>query len=168
VDIPVFVSCPTKLSDGQAESRKLIERQLRRFHLAPRALGRSDYPTELPLREVLIIARHCAGGVILGFEQFRAARDGYQRATGEPVKLEESKPFPTAWNQLEAGILFALTLPLLIFKEKGIDGGIFDVGVSEIFVHAMPSPDDSSEQQRAFSDVFLKWQASVRQHYYQV
>jgi hypothetical protein len=32
----------------------------------------------------------------------------------------------------------------------------------------MPSPDDSSEQQRAFSDVFLKWQASVRQHYYQV
>jgi len=27
------------------------------------ALGRSDYTTELPLREVLLIARHCSGGI---------------------------------------------------------------------------------------------------------
>src|SRR5437660_3411049 len=40
-----------------------------RFNLEPRAPGRSDYPTELPLREVLLVARHCSGGVILGFEQ---------------------------------------------------------------------------------------------------
>src|ERR1035438_6722877 len=72
--IPVFLSAPTVLTNEQEALRKLILRQLDRNGLEPRALGRSDYPTELPLREVLTIARHCAGGIILGFQQFRADR----------------------------------------------------------------------------------------------
>src|SRR6266480_7549298 len=70
--IPVFVSCPTSLSPSQEAARTVIIQQLDDNDLEPRALGRSDYPTELPLREVLLIARHCSGGIILGFEQFRA------------------------------------------------------------------------------------------------
>jgi hypothetical protein len=66
--IPVFVSLPTMLNDDQDAARKLILRELDRNGLEARSLGRSDYPTELPLREVLTIARHCAGGVILGFQ----------------------------------------------------------------------------------------------------
>ena len=69
--IPVFVSCPTSLSPSQEAARTVIVQQLDDNDLEPRALGRSDYPTELPLREVLLIARHCSGGIILGFEQFR-------------------------------------------------------------------------------------------------
>lgn len=45
MDIPVFVSCPTSLNADQQASRALILRQLKRFNLEPRALGRSDYPT---------------------------------------------------------------------------------------------------------------------------
>lgn len=52
---------------------------MHRYNLEPRALGRSDYPTELPLREVLVIAKHCAGGIILGFEQYRSL-DGIDKA----------------------------------------------------------------------------------------
>jgi hypothetical protein len=37
------------------------------------------------------------------------------------------------------GILFGLRLPLLIFKEDGIEGGVFDPGISDAFVHNMPS-----------------------------
>jgi hypothetical protein len=70
--IPVFVSSPTSLSPSQEAARTVIIQQLDDNDLEPRALGRSDYPTELPLREVLLIARHCSGGVILGFEQCRA------------------------------------------------------------------------------------------------
>jgi len=72
MDIPVFVSCPTSLSPQQDNARSAILRYLDRYNLEPRALGRSDYPTELPLREVLVIAKHCAGGIILGFEQYRS------------------------------------------------------------------------------------------------
>jgi hypothetical protein len=70
--IPVFVSCPTSLSKDQETRRKIAIDILDSLNLEPRALGRSDYPADLPLREVLVIARHCAGGVILGFNQFTA------------------------------------------------------------------------------------------------
>ena len=66
--IPVFVSCPTSLSTKQDASRNLILAELKNCGLEPRALGRSDYPTDYPLREVLVIAKHCSGGIILGFE----------------------------------------------------------------------------------------------------
>jgi len=45
--------------------------------------------------------------------------------------------FPTAWNNLEAGILFAMSKPLLVFRADAIEGGIFDNGVSDVFVQQM-------------------------------
>ena len=77
MDIPVFVSCPTSLSDEQNASRALILRQLKR-------------------------------------------------------------------------------------------GGVFDPGVSDVFIHEMPSAQDSRTRKEALGDVFLKWQAEVRRHYYGV
>jgi hypothetical protein len=65
---------PTSLSASQEAARTVIIRQLEDNDLEPRALGRSDYPTELPLSEVLLIARHCSSGIILGFEQFRSSK----------------------------------------------------------------------------------------------
>jgi len=162
MDIPVFVSCPTSLSPQQNNARSTILRYLDRYNLEPRALGRSDYPTELPLREVLVIAKHCAGGIILGFEQYRSL-DGIDKpGTGSEARQGPSVPFPTPWNQLEAGILFGLGLPLLIFRESGISGGIFDAGVTDVFIHHMPTPGNNE----GLNDVFLKWQSLVRQQYY--
>lgn len=81
-------------------------------------------------------------------------------------KSEEPRAFPTPWNNLEAGILFGLGLPLLVFREDGISGGIFDAGVSDVFIHKMPTSDPSEENRMGVRDVFLKWQARVREHYY--
>jgi hypothetical protein len=163
--IPVFVSAPTALSADQEQSRKSILRELDKLGLEPRALGRSDYPTELPLREVLLLAKHCSGGVILGFEQYFSETGVRKRNTPEE-KNAGGLVFPTPWNHLESGILFSLGLPLLVFAEDGITGGIFDHGVTDVFVHKMPSPRISRGDARAISAVFQKWQASVRHHYY--
>jgi hypothetical protein len=38
------------------------------------------------------------------------------------------------------------------------------MGVSDVFIH--PMPDDASDT-HALNDVFLKWQANVRQKYYE-
>jgi hypothetical protein len=54
----------------------------------------------------------------------------------------------------------------LIFREPGIEGGVFDPGVSDVFIHQMPAPSDAMGRKEALSDVFLKWQAEVRRHYY--
>lgn len=168
MDIPVFVSCPTGLSDDQNAARAIVLRQLKRFNLEPRALGRSDYPTELPLREVLLLARHCSGGLILGFEQYRSLKGLRKPGTAEEQQHDARVSIPTPWNHLEAGILFGLRLPILIFREKEIGGGVFDPGVSDVFIHEMPLPADTRARKTALGDVFLKWQAEVRRHYYGV
>ena len=51
------------------QKRKVILKLLDSLQLEPRALGRGDYPKDFPLKEVYVIAKHCGGGIILGFEQ---------------------------------------------------------------------------------------------------
>ena len=123
--IPVFVSCATQLSRSQQKARGVVLKLLEECRCEPRALGRSDYPKDFPLREVLIIARHCSGGIILGFEQFRATAGQFKPGTNGEKLIAPGTivSFPTPWNQLEAGILFGLRLPLLIFREASISGG---------------------------------------------
>jgi len=164
--VPVFVSCPTVLSESQEISRGIILSELERLELDPRSLGRSDYPTELPLREVYLLAKHCSGGVILGFEQFQATNGVWKRDTNEEKAITQPTRFPSVWNHLEAGILFSLGIPLLVFKENGISGGVFDHGVTDVFIHKMPLSSINEIESKALSSVFLKWQASVREHYY--
>ena len=139
------------LSPAQESSRRLIVRELEHSELEWRALGRSDYPTELPLREVLTIARHCAGGVILGFTQIRADSGVTKPGTTEQKPIASPMCFPTPWNQLEAGILFSLGLPLLVFRESGITGGVFDHGVTDVFIHPMPAASMSAKDKKKFA-----------------
>jgi len=165
--IPVFISCPSVLNDRQKACRQLIDAELERFGLEARAIGKSDYPTDVPLREVLVLARHCAGGVILGFEQFQATAGTWKRGTDKAAVAGKPVSFSSPWNNLEAGILFGLGLPLLIFREsEDISGGIFDEGTSEAFVQLMLPADSPAEARQALTDVFLKWQARVRARYY--
>jgi len=164
--IPVFVSCPTKLNPNQEASREIILEELEFLRLEPHAIGRSDYPTDLPMREVYVMATHCSGGLILGFEQFFAEEGVYKRDTLEAKTVKDGIVYPTPWNQLEAGILFGLGLPLLVFRESGIKGGIFDPGVTDVFVNQMPQRNIDANKRDELRDVFLKWQSKVREHYY--
>lgn len=160
--IPVFVSSPTSLDDSQEKVRQSIFAVLHNLNLEPRALGQSDYPTDLPLREVYVIAKHCAGGVILGFSQFVAQEGTSKPGTSNEKKVANAK-YPSPWNHLEAGVLFSLGLPLLVFREEGISGGVFDDGVTDVFVHRMPG---DAETDVGVREVFLKWRSKVDRVYY--
>ena len=135
--IPVFVSTPNTLSDHQSASQDLVFAELGHHGIEARTLGRTDYPTSFPLREVLTLARHCSGGVILGFSQFEASVGTWKKGTPFELSVPENETalFSTPWNQLEAGILFALQIPLLVFRESRVAGGVFDNGVTDLFVH---------------------------------
>ena len=169
VKIPVFLSCPTSLSPQQSAAREVVLTKLAAMGLEPRAVGRSDYPTELPLREVLVLARHCSGGVILGFEQYRSVRGIDKPGTQQEITQDSPRSFATPWNHIEAGILLAQSVPLLIFRERGMAGGIFDPGVTDVFVRDMPEDGSlSDDEEESLDGVFLKWQAEVRHHYYKL
>src|SRR5262245_22374181 len=143
--IPVFVSRPSTLSDTQDASMRLILAELERLNLEPRTLGVSDYGRLAPLREVLVLARRCSGAMVLGFAQFRSDVGESKPNTPKQRLITTKEParFPSPWNNLEAGVAFSLGLPLLIFREEGINGGIFDEGASEVFLYPMPKPPPS-------------------------
>jgi len=166
MEIPVFVSCPTTLSQAQSSLRNSIIKILKKYSLEPRSLGRSDYPTQNPLQEVLAIARHCSGGIILGFKQFITDSGTWKPDTSEQEQVSGSICFPSPWNQLEAGILFSLKIPLLVFKEAEINGGIFDSGASKVFIHNMPINSITNEIIKQYEIIIQKWQGEVRKHYY--
>jgi hypothetical protein len=164
--IPVFISCPTTLNKRQSELRMFLVSILNDLNMEPRALGRSDYPKDYPLKEVAIIAKRCSGGIILGFEQLRFTSGISKIGTKSEKKLKGLTTFPTSWNQIEAGILFGLKLPLLIFKEEGITGGIFDPGISDAFVHSLPNKLTEAKKDE-IKQVIQKWYAQVSSLYNQ-
>ncbi len=136
------------------------------LQLEPRTLGTSDYSTSTPVNEVLAIARHCSGGIVLGFKQYYAPTLTSKVDTPEAQDLK-SVYLPSPWNHLESGILVALGLPLIVLKEDGIGGGVFDAGALDVFVHKLPTfPWDSLTKDGLYG-VFLKWQTAVRTLYYE-
>lgn len=136
--------------------------------LDPRTLGRSDYPTREPLDEVRVLLAHCAGAVVLGFTQGEAFEPGVPAKSTGDIRVPESgvRFLASPWNQLEGALAFGMRLPLLILREKGVTGGIFDPGAAGAFVHEMPSSDELADDDDKVVAVLTKWQADVRSHYY--
>ena len=79
--IPVFVSMPNTLSRKQCAAQQLVLGELGQQGIEARTLGRTDYPTSFPLREVLTLAKHCSGGLILCFSQFEATAGAWKKGT---------------------------------------------------------------------------------------
>ena len=114
-----------------------------------------------------MLGRRCSGGVILGFPQLRVSSGRWKVGTPLETPLKGSATFPTPWNQLEAGILFALGLPLIVFREHGVQGGVFDNGVTDLFIHEIPIGKTSPAGRKALREILRKWAARVQSHYYE-
>jgi hypothetical protein len=165
---PVFVSTPNCLSPKQQEVYDFVLAELSRHSLEPYTLGQNHQPTQSPLHEVMVMARHVCGGVILGFEQF-CATDGVSKpGTVRETKLGTPAFFPSPWNQLEAGILYTVGVPLLILRERSITGGIFDQGVSRWFTHTLPRSEELEQQRSVLSSVIADWRAKVTERFYSI
>jgi len=158
--IPVFISSPTTLNKKQNELREMIVSIIEGLNMEARALGRTDYPKDYPLKEVAIIAKRCSGGIILGFEQMRICNGKINVGTKVEKVIKDEISLPTPWNHIEAGILFGLKIPLLIFKEEGVSGGVFDHGITDAFVHILPQKITKSKRNE-ISQVIQKWFAEV-------
>jgi hypothetical protein len=178
--IPVFASVPSKLDGPQGASKRYIYGRLAEVGLEPRTVGASDRGIYNPLHEVRTLARHCAGGIILGYTQISARRAFAKTNDIEGLVVQtviKKYTAPTPWNQLETGILFGLGLPLFVLKQDKISGGVFDEGASDVLVHPMPMPGrswDTSEPEdlknpdacNGFDAALLRWQGLVRAQYY--
>lgn len=163
--IPVFVSCPTKLNAEQTQKKDVIYKLLSKYHLVPITLGQGSFPNECPLKEVYILAKHCAGGLILGFEQIFISEGILKRGIEGESKPLNSVSMPTPWNNLEAGVLYGLKLPLLIFKENDLRGGVFDLGTTDVFIQDMPPAKPDNDKRKELEQIFLRWHGRVDSKY---
>ena len=163
--IPVFVSRPSTLNTEQFATQEALFSEFDSLGLEPRTLRQSDYPTEAPIGEVVALARHCAGAAILGFVQLTVQSGVLKPGTATETKVD-ALYLGTAWNQVEGGILYALKLPLLVFRERGVTEGIFEKGSSEFFIQDLPVPWASRRDPNRVHEVLLKWQGQVRMRYH--
>ena len=99
-------------------------------------MGRNHQPINgmAPLREIISVARHCCGGVILGFCETHVKKGSRSDAEGTMRPLDDVR-IATSWNQLEAGILLGTGLPILVCREKGLEpSAIFDPQVGDRYI----------------------------------
>ena len=84
--------------------------------------------------------------------------------TANEKKIDNMK-MPTPWNHLEAGILFSLRIPLMVFREDGISGGVFDDGVTDVFINKLPIGIIDRDWEKQIVAAIQIWAARVREHY---
>src|SRR5579863_5837608 len=96
--IPIFASVPTDLNDLQDAARRLLWGEFGRAGLECRTLGRTDWAgNSTPIREIVSLAKHCAGGVICGFSQFVTDSGTRKGGTPRATQIAATVAFPTAW-----------------------------------------------------------------------
>ena len=171
--IPVFVSVGSKLSDEQIQIRDNIFDLMAEMNLEERTVGRSDYPVSDPAREVIVLAKHCAGALIMGFSEYHFSSG---TRANDPHSAEESTPvgdtyWSTPWNQIEAGVCLSLGLPTLIFKDSKLQvaaNGVFEPGATGLFIQDMPSLDKWDMRRSTVREVLYSWRSEIQRFYYGV
>ena len=126
--IDVFLSVGRTATPEQEKFIEAVQDFLRVQGLNPRTVGRTDFTTDKPLKIILDIMRTCRGTVIVAFERIHVT-DGIELPGGEQAVALDNISLPTVWNQIEAGIAYALGHPLLAIAESRLrDEGFLEKG----------------------------------------
>jgi hypothetical protein len=156
----VFVSKPNALDPRQAAFWRRLSTILAERGLAARTLGETDYPNSAPIEAVRRLLNECDGAIVLGLSQLEVEKGLLKRGTTSETDAAQTK-WPTAWNQIEAAMAYILGLPMLIIREVGVAGGVFDVGNTDRFIHQAEISADWLESQR-FLQPFNEWLLEVQ------
>ncbi len=128
----IFVSRPTVVGDKYEVPYKTFEKFFNAQGFSPRRLGQSDYSLQAPLKAVIGLMNQCKGALILGYPYHEVT---YTLAKGGDFVEERKVVLATPWNQIEGALAFQKGLPTLVVAHNGVEGGLFDYGVTGEFVY---------------------------------
>ena len=97
----------------------------------------------------------CQGALILGFRQIQIVK-GYDKFSTERQRKIQNEFLPTPWNHIEAGMAYMQDVPLMIIREEGVSGGVFDVGITDRYVHQAEISSEWLKSER-FTQPFNEW-----------
>lgn len=155
----VFLSIGRIFTKEQEIFVSAIEDYLRENKLNPRALGRTDFSSQQPLKFIEEVMRECSGTVVIAFERFHIEHATEFR-TGSNERQHQNIKIPSVWNQIEAGMAYVLNHPLLVIMEKGLKAdGILEFGYDWYVQHVDIDP--KVLEGREFIGVFEDWKQRV-------
>ncbi|WP_056475849.1 hypothetical protein [Bacillus sp. FJAT-25509] len=156
MNIDIFVSRPNNLDENQERTMQKIEGLLGARGMRVRTIGKTDFPNVSPMKAVEQLMRQCSGAIILGFPQTKIQR-GISKPNTESEKTIKDTLLPTPWNHIEASMAFVLDLPMLVIRDKGLEGGVFDIGVTGYFIHTFQLENQEWIEKPSFLQPFNDW-----------
>lgn len=160
--IDVFISVGRTSTPEQEEFVSAIEKYLRDNGLEPRAIGRSDFSSQQPLKFVEHLMNQCSGTVIIAFERIHI-QEGIERRGSDAEKSIRNVNLPTVWNQIEASMAYVIGQPLLVIVEQGLSSeGLLETGY-DWYVQWV-NIDASTLNNKEFKGVFADWKRRVEEY----
>ena len=129
---PIFVSQPTWVPPEHSAGLRISKNQLRARDRDPRSMGVTDFPSQLPMVEVIQLMNCCCGAIILGIPQIEVQSG---KLKGDEITSPLS--LGTEWNHIEAALAYSLQLPVLVIHDNTVGRGIFDRGAANAFISAV-------------------------------
>jgi pentapeptide repeat protein len=123
----VFISKPGTLTVPQQGLVREVTGILAEENIDSATVERRDYPSVGAISEVRRVLIGCSGALIIGFRQLEVTKGTWRSGT-EEVKSIEDVALPTTWNHVEAGMAAMAGLPMLFLVERGVIGGLFELG----------------------------------------
>lgn len=150
---PIFLSRPTVVPPSCEKEAFRFERFLNGHGFHSVRLGGSAYSTKAPLQAVIDLMKSSVGAIILGFPKQSIVVRGFTK--------EVAIDLPTPWNHIEGALAYALERPTLVVVQAGIEGGVFDHGITGEFVMKVDFASAGWFQTPAFQGVFDDWKKKV-------
>jgi hypothetical protein len=154
----IFVSRPTVIGTEFETPYAALHDQLVSQGFVLRRLGGGDYSKKPPLRAVIDLIQECCGALILGYPQLE-----FQHSALRSTKFQNNfrSVYPTPWNQIEGALAYACESPVLIIPHPGIDGGVFDHGITGEGVLHLDLAEADWFRKAQFTQPFKEWAAEV-------
>jgi hypothetical protein len=155
----VFVSRPTTIDQRFESVYTQFDKFLASSKIVPRRLGKTDYSRTAPLKAVFKIMDECCGAIILGYPQI-SMRHEVMRST--KLQNDWGYVFPTPWNQIEGALAYRAGTPVLVVAHPGVEGGVFDHGVTGEGVLHLDLGDPRWFKSAEFKQPFTEWLDEIR------
>ena len=151
----IFVSRPTWVSPEFDAGLEVFLTSIKDMGLTPRTLGSTDYPSKVPLDEVIEIMDECKGAIVLGFPQLLITEGKIKDS-----EIESELLLPTEWNHIEAALAYSKGIPLIMFHHLGVSRGVFDRGVMNAFVHKVDFTSLTWSMDSVLNGAIKKWKSN--------
>jgi len=152
----VFLSRPNWLADEYKQGMEAFCSLLKSYDINPRTIGQTDFPSKSPMDGVIELLEECEGAIILGYPQIEV-----NSSIIKGTHVTQSYCLGTEWNHIEAGLAYALGIPLLVIHDISVIRGIFDRGVLNSFLYQKDFKDPAWPLSPEIMGAVNKWKLNL-------